>query len=508
MAREQILSVPGKIYPGQSEELVNFPMTDYNDLRKVMAVKPHIMDAVSVLFAEQSGMLSEILAYTGGMYSPGMSAAAKKRGNGSKYSAMEKSINFIGNHEYAWRIKNPKGYVYKFTRDAEAPAGQQLGSEGSEFYVYVNRQPVEMDDVFELADGETHIMVVAPPTWTGTDWKLRCRLNASFRGQVVPSFLVSKGTEACLAYNFKPEASEHGSKVRVSFGSWMKNFMTTMRWEWNMTGHAAHTKTDVSWFVYTDETTGKMEPYWMPVWDYEMMRAAQRATEHFLWNGKKAVNPDGSFLADRRGRLYFSGDGAYTQCSKKLRVAYNELNLDHIEEMQKNIKLDSLETVGTPELVVLGGLEFRRQFDRLMRNIFKLEPSVFFHAQNGEMGVKSNFRFYETGVFGRIYILDGDFLDSKYNASLYDDTGTRIQSYRGIIVNVSKLQGGQQNMTLVSRAGRTNVIGEVKGMSNPGAGNVLTTTADIQGKHLLKEIGIAVHNPYCMGEFYKPFKKY
>lgn len=498
-----ILSVPGKIYPGFAPELTNQKATEYNDLRHVMAVKPEILEATSVLFAEQYGVISEIMTYLDARYSPGMAAKS------NKYRRMEANIKLIGNHEYAWRLQNPSGFVYQFTRAAEGPGSETgLGVDGTDFIVYLNRLPLDQDDVIELADNNTHIMLVAPPEATELDYKCRVRLLPEFPEQVIPPFLLDKGKEACYAYNIKPEASEHGSKVRTSFGAWMSNYMTTMRFEWNMTGTAAHTKNNVQWLVYTNPQTSKLESYWMPIWDYQMMAKAQRSTEHFLFNGKKAVNPNGKWMADRRGKLYFSGDGLYTQCSKKLRIGYNELVENDLETMMKTLKLDSLEIVGKPQYICLGGLEFRLQFDKLLRRTFNVEPHVLFHADSDGMKLKSNFVKYEIGPLGEFYCLQGDFFDSKYLASYYDNLGVRMASYRGIVINVSELVGGQKAAMLVSREGRQNVVGRVAGMSNPGPDGVLSTTLDAEGKHLLKEIGIAAFNPYCLGEFYKPFKQY
>lgn len=495
------MNVPGKIYPGVSEELTNMKMTEYNDLRNIMSAKPEILGAYSILHREQSGMITEILHHLNCEYTPGSSKPGTAR--------MEKNIKLIGNHEYAWKLQNPAGYTYRFTRPAEGPGHETgLGVDGTEFFVYVDRAPVDQDDVFELADNNTHIFVVTPPAQQPEgDFKLRVKLLAEFSEQTVKPFLLAKGMETCYAYNIKAEASEHGSRVRTSFGSWMKNYMTTMRFEWDMTGHAAHTRNDSQWLVYTNPETKKLEPYWMPIWDYQMGLLAERSVNHFLFNGKKAQTPEGRWMADRRGKLYYSGDGLYTQCSRKMRIAYNNLGEHHIEAMMKALKLDSIEIVGKPKYIVLAGLEFRLMFDKLFRNIFKVEPHPLFHATNGQMGFKSNFVSYSSPL-GEFYVLDADFFDSKYNASYTDDLGSRLSSYRAIVVNVSELIGGQKACMLVSRAGRQNVTGRVAGMSNPGPDGVLTTTADIEGKHLLKEIGIASLNPYILGEFYKPFKQY
>ena len=79
--------------------------------------------------------------------------------------------------------------------------------------------------------------------------------------------------------------------------------------------------------------------------------------------------------------------------------------------------------------------------------------------------------------------------------------GAREQSHRALVINISKMIGGQAPFTQVTLNGRQNVMGKVAGMSEPGPGGVLTTTADVQGEHMLTMQGLALHNPNIMGEF-------
>lgn len=508
---QQLLTIPGKITPGLTKEIVNQPMNQYNDLRNAMLVHPEVLDATAIHFAEQQGMISSLLAHFGNYYSP---SSAMAKGN-QYYAMMQKQFKFIGNHEFAWRGAAPRGFVYQFTRDAEGvlDANGLLGTGGRDFFVYIDRKLVDQDDVFRLGDGETQIMAIRAPIGTDrlvdgrSEMKCRCRLMIENPNQGLDPILVSKNMECERVYNIKPEASEHGSKIRVPFGDWFKNYMTTMRWEWNVTGHVAHSKTDTKWVVYTGND-GKIFPYWIPVLDYEMMMTAQESCENFLWNGKKAINPDGSFLRDGRGREYISGDGAYTQCNKKLRFPYNNLTVDFVESAMETFKMDSINIVDRPRYVIKGGVKFRVQFDKMLRQIFNADPEVFYFYENGVQKVKSNFTVLETPL-GEFYLESADYLDSKYHPSFRDEFGNRYQSYRGFIVNISQFTGGRKMMQLVSRAGRQHVTGEIVGMSNVGnrSSSTLTTTADVQGKHLLKELGIAVMNPNCLGEFYKPIPR-
>jgi hypothetical protein len=115
------------------------------------------------------------------------------------------------------------------------------------------------------------------------------------------------------------------------------------------------------------------------------------------------------------------------------------------------------------------------------------------------MGIRSNFRYYETPV-GKFIVAECDYFDRLSHPSLLTSEGKREQSYRGILLNMADTNMGDKAMTLVSLTGRQNVMGKVAGMSNPGPGGVLTTTADVEGEHMLTAQGVAVANPNFMGE--------
>jgi hypothetical protein len=67
-----------------------------------------------------------------------------------------------------------------------------------------------------------------------------------------------------------------------------------------------------------------------------------------------------------------------------------------------------------------------------------------------------------------------------------------------MFLNLSKVMGGEDAMTLVTLSNRQNIIKQVVGMAGPG--NTLTTTADVMGEHMLTMQGIALRNPNILAE--------
>jgi hypothetical protein len=513
------LAIPNRITPGVPDELLNQPMNEYNDLRRVLMAKPHILEAVGKHFTEGTGLVSELLYHTKSNSTTVLGDDGQYR-NSAGNERIAKNIEIIGNHEFAWRIAAPRNWLYRIQSTVPLGGDGKIGTGGRSFYLVLSKQLGDQDDVIMLADGNTQVIVDAPPVMLG-DGSMRVRVKLLLKkgGQNahIPQYLLSAGAECKCIYNMKPEASEHGSKIRVPFGDWAKNYMTTQRWEWNLTGLAAHTKISpdaAKQLVYFNKGKNRLEKYWIPVLDYEMMRASYMNIDNQLFWGKKNINPDGSFRKDQKGRVYFSGDGIYHQINRRLKRQYFRMNSFRMfDDMLRSIRYDSASTTHKkPVLLVFAGSEFRVQFDRLIRNEFKLSPEVlFFDGKGGYQtgatkkygdirGIKSNFNYYETpnGIF---LVSQCNYFDSRQLPTLYDQGGIPEQSYRGIIVNISPTVGGQDVMTLVSLAGRQNVIGRINGMSNPGAGGQLSTTADVEGKQMLNMCGVGVHNPNCIGEF-------
>jgi len=506
--------VPGRVVVGNPRDLTNFKMTDYNNLRNIAAVRPDVLQGLFKHFSERTGMITELLYYMGKSYDPTVDSFKTKNFNTQK-SAWAKNFKMINNLEYAWCSPAPAGWVYRVTTAPTFDVDGTVGRFHREFYFNVNKQLGDKDDVLMLADGTTQIIITKTPE-PQPDGTLRIRAKLLTRegewGQAIPQRLLEQNQEiSAPLYNMKPEGSEHGSKSRVAFGEWHRGWMTTMRWEWNITGHAAHVKTDKSplGIVYTNDR-GEIESYWTETWRYQMLKNAYEHMDNQLFWGMAYTDNEGRFQKDERGYRYYSGMGIYHQANRRLKREYIRMNdFTILNDLIKGMYHDALETGVKPEIFLCAGLELRTDIDKLIRNEFKGSPEILYFDGKGNyqaggtgndmMGIRSNFRYYETPA-GKIIISDCPYFDRKGMPSLITTEGNREQSHRGILINLAQMRGGSDAMTMVTLQGRQNVMGKVHGMSDPGPGGALTTTADVQGEHMLTMQGIALHNPNCMAE--------
>lgn len=511
--------IPGRILPGLPPGVTNQKMTELNDLIRVGATRPHILDAVAKHFAERKGMLSELLMYMGKSYNPATAYEKKKKGQATmRDNILARNIRLVDNHEIAWRIKAPTGFVYKIVETVPADVNGYVGAGGAEFYLRLNRQLGDMDDVIVFNDQTSQAKITAPPVFeAGGTMKVRCRmLWLQEQSQYVDNFGIPadrlvKGAECMISHNIKPEASEHGSKTQMFFGDWAHNWMTTQRYEWNMTGHAVHNQNNKKWMTYIGYD-GTMESYWVNEWHYLMMERLYETRENMLWNGKPYLDKNGNFERDLKGRTYWSGTGIYHQANRRLKREYNKLTIYMLEDMMKDLTVDG--TYQKPTILVLPGMEFRSEFGRLLRREFKYSPEVMFYTEAGlrgqggmapgSMGLKSNFTYLETEL-GIFVISNCSYFDNRWMPKRQLQDGSSEQSHRAIMVNLGDQLGTEtfnDTIVLTSMAGRQSVIGKVQGMSRPNGG-VLTTTADIEGEHILDMAGAALLNPNCMAEFRK-----
>lgn len=511
--------IPGRVVTGQPTELINQPMTTENQLRNIGARRPDVIQGMFKHFAEHTGMISELLQHlSGSSYDPTAEKVKSERGMKADFESFKKKFKIMNNMEFAWKSPSPEGYVYTVLEAPVFDGDDTVGRNLAEFSFVLNRKLADHEDVFGLADGTTQIVLTRPPEELTRGIRVWARLlvnkGADAAKRAIPMDLLSFGAELERKYNIKGEASQHGSKSRITFGEWHRGFMTCMRWEWNITGHAAHIKNQDNTpmkLIYTTHD-GKVEMYWTEKWRYQTMKEAYMQMDEQLFWGLPWLDKNGNFAKDARGYRYYSGTGIYHQANRRLKREYTRLDsFDIIDDLMEGLYYDAIENDGEVCLLCMGGVQWRKAFDKLMRNEFSARPEVLFwdgygnfHTASegkakGVMGIRSNFTYYETSV-GKFIVSKMSYFDRKARATRYTQKGKREQSYRAIIMNLGNIMGGNHPMTMVTLQGRQNVLGRIAGMSNPGPGNLLTTPVDIEGEHMLTMQGVALHNPNCLAE--------
>jgi len=523
MSSYQNSLIPGQVYPGQEKYMGgNVKYANLNYIKKVGLTHPEVLDGLYAHFSMQMGLLSCLLHYTDSSYSH--STAMKMAANGVKSGGgrtpWEKKLKYLDGYEYQWQVDTPEGWVYTIK---EAPIEDPnnpgtVGANDSEFSLVIDRRLVDKDDVLMLADGITQIIVTREPQEVSgmQNTRITCRLlpTKGLPQERIPLFKLAKGQEMERKYNIKPESSDTGSRTQFKRSEWYRGHMTTMRLQYSLSGHVKRTKIKKKPYIYNGPN-GKQMQFWMTEMDEAMFRERVRIMDEQMFWGKPNINADGSFRRDAQGRVYYSGTGIYHQSNRQLRTPYQNLNdFTIIDRIGKSLYRDHVNT-GNPEvkptILVLGGIEFRTDFDKLIRNEFSLSPEVLFFDGKGQFfgggapkgdtkvtGIRSQFNYYETPS-ATFVVSNCDYFDSKYRPRNLTANGESIHSKRAMLCNITRNIGGQLPISMLSVNG-ANSQGEISSIAN--SSGQFSSPVDAIDKHEIMAQGVAVHNPNFLAEMY------
>ncbi|MFK7946413.1 MAG: hypothetical protein AB8G11_02395 [Saprospiraceae bacterium] len=496
--------VPGMIVPGRPSRLKNDKVTEYNDLTRAGLERPQMLQAMAKHLSYECGMLSQILMYTGREFNERM--LSSKMLGAEKLAILRNNFQFIDSYRFMFNVGSPKHKMITFVKD---PSVNDIfvGKLGKPFKVYINDVHVDKDDVILLSDLRSNLMIISQPVRHAKHTELTVRLNFANNNHAVHRTLVSKGAFAKRSTNYKTERSTHGSRFEMSSNDMAMGSMSTHRFQTDQSGHASVVKNNIEWFSYMFED-GTVGTYWIDIWKYKMLKESWKFIENQLFTGVAPRNPDGSFYADAQtGKKFIAGDGMLHQCRSMLRKAYNNMSLGLFEDLAYELKKDSIGNIdGDLEFVFLGGMKAVMAFTKMVKKELggTYSPNAFYYTDAyGNEGYKSKFNVLEL-PFAKIYIAQTDYFDQKWMPTQTMANGDNLNSHRAYLLNISRMQGGEENVSLVTIPGRDMIQGRVAGMANPGNNGVLSTTEDVEGHHLMRTAGIAVHNPNCLAEIYKP----
>ena len=515
--------LPNKVGPGVSKYVDGaFEYTKANYIRNIGLTHPEILEGTYRYFSAEEGMLSTMLRYMDSTYNP--AAAKKLAANGTKELPWEKKVKYLSNYQYQWMVNRPEGWVYTIL---EAPAEDPqfpgtVGANDKEFSFIVSERLISKDDVLMLKDLSTQIIVTREPQSVPglRGRRITCKLMnvKGLIGQRIPLWKLAVGAEVSSPkYNLKPESSDNGSKFMVQRGEWYRGWMSTLRLEYSYSGMLGRTELkgkDAITLVYDDGVNTPIG-FWMTIMDKQMMKEKIRIADNHCFWGMPNINQDGNFRTDNKNRTYYSGAGIYHQANKQLRVPYQNLNdFSIIDRLTASLYVDwsNSDNEGTkPTILALGGLQFRTDFDKLIRNEFSLSPQVLWYDGTGNLfgapkgetkvtGIRSDFNYYETpnAVF---VVANCRYFDSKWNPTNINQFGQSMNSKRAILCNISKSVGGDMPISLLSVTG-ANAEGEISSIANNGGSGDFATPVDGRSKHMMMAQGVALHNPNSIAEMY------
>jgi hypothetical protein len=396
-----------------------------------------------------------------------------------------------------------EGFPFRKGRilDAEkANSATNFGENGREFTVTVDTNFFSPNDVLELKDTRTQVIVVGEyPEAAGPDaWKYIVKMLTNTDGAFIPDALLAAESEIGFAYTAFPEMSETGYE-KNTFPEWLTSHMTIQRMQFSISGTANNS---ILWVEHNGQKL------WLPRQKAKMLERMNWAREQQLVFGKATIDAnDKVFLKDLKGRDIIIGDGIVEQGDAALKFQYSTLNAKLIEGIMQNLQLLA-NSEGKLEVFVGGGQQFTWDFQRLMRDVFKYNPIPLYVSESDQRrGVDATFNMYTMGGVA-IYTSWIPAFDAPWRPRNPSTTSANINSKRAFFTSLGNTIGGDPGVELValgaSGEDRQYIEKIINGMTNVGGENTRYASNSMDGVQVqaLCETGVKMTNPYGFAELF------
>lgn len=472
---------------------------------RLLGVIPHRSDVTTTLpMLTQVGMLApEIMMNSLDLFSGHVSTFGsflnKKGLTMEGLSTSTDTFRVMGNRKVQWAIDGNPMRKAKVVTDV---VGNQPGLGNAEFQIVLDIDWFGLNDDLILSDLRTTLHVNDKKNTGHRQWTYWVKINTNSSATYVDPTLLAAGQEVGYCHTSYPELSEDATE-KHTFNEWHVNYCGIQRSKTTISGSAAHTRLLL-------EHNG--QKYWDTRANLQMMKRWAWQVENQLLFARTTMSADGQcFVQDRDGRDIVMGDGIFAQGDPSMKYTYNNLTSKDLEIILRDLQAAQTDS-GMLEVGMICGTEFFLDFQRLMTDIFRESPQVFFVGGDGTSGsgVRTNFSFYQIGDM-RINVIHSRALDSIYRPIAYDSQGRSQTSGSAYFVSLGNTVAGEPNIvpyTIGNENGdRRFVKRVVNGMVGAGAkaGSDMLASSPIDGKqdHILSELGIIVRNPFSIMELRK-----
>ena len=266
--------------------------------------------------------------------------------------------------------------------------------------------------ILEFDDKEYQVRVAGAPYQDGNLWVYTCFVADGQPSSYIPADLLTPGCQVSRLASAVEEYSEEGDILNYSTHFKMRNYLTTIRINYDITGSAYST---VMAIALQDPKTGKKSYLWADYQEWKAMREWYKRCERMLVYMKNNVNKDGSCnLKGTNGRPVFIGAGLLEQIAPSNRRYYTELTAELLEDFLFDL---SYNVLGTNErkFVALTGEMGMREFDRILKEKvvnMNLIDTVFVTGSGDNLTFGGQFKTFK--------MTNGIELTLKY-FPLYDD---------------------------------------------------------------------------------------
>ena len=359
--------------------------------------------------------------------------------------------------------------------------------------------------VLEFDDKEFQVRVAGAPYQDGNLWVYTCFVADGQPTSYIPAELLKPGCQVSRLASAVEEYSEEGDILNYNTHFKMRNYLTTIRINYDITGSAYST---VMAIALQDPKTGKKSYLWADYQEWVALREWYKRCERFLVYMKSNVNKDGSCnLKGTNGRPVFIGAGLLEQIAPSNRRYYTHLTAELLEDFLFDL---SYNVLGTNErkFVALTGEMGIREFDRILKEKvvnMNLIDTVFVTGSGDSLTFGGQFKTYKmTNGIELTLKYFPLYDDITYNRKLHPVTLKPLESYRMTFLDLGR-RDGEANIVKVVRKDREFVTWTVGGAVLPsGYGKSINTLrsngTDGQTVVFLGEMGIMLRDPRACGE--------
>lgn len=357
----------------------------------------------------------------------------------------------------------------------------------------------------ELDNKEFQLRVADAPYQDGNLYVYTCFIANGNPMSYIPYEYLKPGSQVSRLASAYEEYSEEADILNYNTHFKMRNYLTTVRLSYDITGSAYSTVMAVA---LKDPKTGKTSYLWAPFQEWTAMREWYKRVERSLVYNKSNVNKDGTCnLKGKNGRPVFIGAGMLEQVAPSNKRFYTTLTAELLEDFLADL---SYNVLGTNErkFIALTGEMGMREFDRVLKEKManlNLMDTVFVTGSGDNLSFGGQFKTYKMSNGIELTLKYFPLYDNlTYNRQLHPVTLKPLESYRMTFLDLGR-RDGEANIVKVVRKDREFVNWCTAGSVTPDGYAHSNTTVRSNAKdgysvHFLGEMGIMIRDPRACGE--------
>jgi len=416
----------------------------------------------------------------------------------------------VENRQYEWpvMIESDKAITIKAAKWNGASIGTAdvPGINGTPIQIWVAEKWFGPGAVVAFDDREFQARIQGEPYQDGSDYVYTLVMADGKPESFIPPSLLAVGKQISREGSAYEEYSEEADIVNYQTPFKLRNHLTTMRLQYDITGDAY---SSVMVIALRDPATGKSSYLWSDYQEWRAIRQWYDTIERYSVYSKYNANADGTTdLMGTNGRPVYIGAGLLEQIAPANRRYYTTLTADILEEFLFDLSYNILGT-NERKFVALTGEMGMKEFDRVLRDkasTYQLIATNFVTGSGQNLTLGGQFTTYKMLNGIELTLKHFPMYDNLvYNRKLHPISGKPLESYRFTIVDIGS-RDGESNLVKVVRKDREMVMWYVGGSVAPGSGHSKSITTlrsnakDGYTVNFLSEQGIMLRFPNSSGE--------